>query len=48
MDIVLENLRNLISTAGVSGLVATTDKPSIAMIKAAQYLFESKMEYLNT
>lgn len=46
MDIVLENLRNIISTAGASGLIATTDKPSIAMIKAAEKLFESKAEYL--
>lgn len=45
-DISLGALRNVINSAGVSGLMSTTDKPSIALIKAAQQLYESKCEYL--
>lgn len=46
MDITLNNLRNLISTSGTSALINTSDKPSIAMIKGTQNLYESKMEYM--
>ena len=45
-DITLNALRNVINTAGAGGLIATTDKPSIAMIKATQYLYESRCDYL--
>lgn len=45
-DIALNALRNVINTAGAGGLIATTDKPSIAMIKATQYLYESRCDYL--
>lgn len=44
-DIVLDTVRNITSTAGVSGLINTNDKPSVAMIKGEQMLIESKMEY---
>jgi hypothetical protein len=44
-DIVLSSLRDIISTSGTSALINTSDKPSIAMIKGTQMLYESKMEY---
>ena len=46
MEITLDNLRNLIATSGTSALINTSDKPSIAMIKGTQNLYETKMEYL--
>ena len=46
-DIYLSAVRNVISTAGVSGLVNTNEKPSIAAIKGEQYLFESRVNYLS-
>lgn len=46
MEITLNNLRNLIATSGTSALINTSDKPSIAMIKGTQNLYETKMEYL--
>ena len=45
-SIVLDVTRNIMSTAGASGLINTNDKPSIAMIKGEQMLHESKSEYL--
>lgn len=45
-SIVLDVTRNVMSTAGVSGLINTNDKPSIAMIKGEQQLHESRSEYL--
>ena len=45
-EITLDNLRNLIATSGTSALINTSDKPSIAMIKGTQNLYETKMEYL--
>ena len=46
MEITLNNLRNLIATSGTSALINTSDKPSIAMIKGTQNLYETKMEHL--
>lgn len=45
-DISLGALRNVINSAGASGLISTTDKPSISMIKATQQLYESRSDYL--
>ena len=45
-DIVLSRLRDIVSTSGTSALINTSDKPSIAMIKGTQNLYESKQEYL--
>ena len=45
-SIVLDVTRNIMSTAGTSGLINTNDKPSIAMIRGEQMLHESKSEYL--
>ena len=45
-SIVLDVTRNIMSTAGTSGLINTNEKPSIAMIKGEQMLHESRSEYL--
>lgn len=45
-DIYLNSVRNVMSTAGASGLLNTNEKPSIAMIKGEQMLHESRTEYM--
>lgn len=38
MDIIYDRTRDLIATSGNSALMSITDKPSIASVKAAQYI----------
>ena len=46
MDIIYDRTRDLIATSGNSALMSITDKPSIASVKAAQAIQESRMDYL--
>lgn len=46
MDIIYDRTRDLIATSGNSALMSITDKPSIASVKAAQLIQESRMDYM--
>lgn len=46
MDIIYDRTRDLIATSGNSALMSITDKPSIASVKAAQYIQESRIDYM--
>lgn len=46
MDIIYDRTRDLIATSGNSALMSITDKPSIASVKAAQYIQESRVDYM--
>lgn len=46
MNIVYSRLRDLIATSGNSALLSVSDKPSIAMTKAAQAIAASRAHYL--
>lgn len=46
MDIIYDRTRDLIATSGNSALMSITDKPSIASVKAAQYIQAARIDYL--
>lgn len=46
MDIIYDRTRDLIATSGNSALMSITDKPSIASVKAAQLIQESRVDYM--
>lgn len=45
-DLVTKATQNVITMAGMGGLIAATDKPSVAQVKAAQYLEEAQEDYV--
>lgn len=45
-DIKTKAVQNFVSTAGEGGIIAATDKPSVAMIKGAQYLTASAYDFV--
>ena len=46
LDVVYDRTRDLIATSGNSALMAITDKPSIASVKAAQAIQAARVDYL--
>lgn len=46
MNIIYDRTRDLIATSGNSALMSITDKPSIASVKAAQYIQAARIDYL--
>ena len=46
MDIIYDRTRDLIATSGNSALMSITDKPSIASVKASQYIQAARIDYI--
>lgn len=46
LDVIYDRVRDLIATSGLGGILPITDKPSIASVKAQEYLQASKHDYL--